>query len=365
MTPTGEEETLPRGGVTWKQVVESVPEQLLLLDLQGNILLASGGLPGGKLHEALGQPFHDQLPPEFREPARRSLERVQGTGEIAAYETRHTTQAGEIRFLETRIGPLRQSGEIVAFVGTTRDVTEHHRLDEEERESDRLVFLSSLVAGLAHGVRNPLFGISATLDAFEIRLTKQEGFERYMDSLRAQVDRLSELMRQMSELGRPKQGNLEPGPLEPVIQEAVLTCRPLAQEHGVELEVSVASGLPAVARSSRLPEAFANVIANAIRRSAEGGTVKVEVVEVQAAEGRRIDCAVRDSGPGFPPADLSRVFEPFCEKRSGETGLGLAIAKKIAREHGGSVLARNLPGDGVVLSVCLPTAGSSAGRSSG
>jgi PAS domain S-box-containing protein len=337
----------------------------LLLDIQGKILFASRGLPGGKLHEAIGQPFHDQLPPEFREPARRSLERVQETGEVAAYETRHTTPAGEIRFLETSIGPLRQSGQIVAFVSATRDVTEHRRLDDEQRESDRLASLRSLVAGLAHGVRNPLFGISATLDAFEVRLGEQVGFERYMASLRAQVDRLSELMSQMSELGRPRQGNLEPGPLEPVIQEAVLACRPLAQEQGVELQVSVSSGLPAVARNSRLLEAFVNVVRNAIRRSAEGGTVKVEAVEVQTAEGRRIDCAVHDSGPGFPPADLSRVFEPFCEKRSGETGLGLAIAKKIASEHGGSVLARNLPEDGVVLSVCLPVAGSFAGRSTG
>jgi two-component system sensor histidine kinase PilS (NtrC family) len=107
-----------------------------------------------------------------------------------------------------------------------------------------------------------------------------------------------------------------------------------------------------------LSEAFVNVMTNAIRRSGEGGTVTIEAGEVQATEGPRIDCAVRDSGPRFPPADVSRVFEPFCEKRSGETGLGLALAKKIAREHGGSVLARNLAEEGAVLSILLPPAGS-------
>ena len=99
MTRTREDEALADLEVTWKSIAESVPDQMVLLRPDGRILFANRGLPGGRVHEAIGEPYYDQVPPEFRELARRSLDRALVSGETMRYETRHTTRAGEVRFL--------------------------------------------------------------------------------------------------------------------------------------------------------------------------------------------------------------------------------------------------------------------------
>ena len=73
-------------------------------------------------------------------------------------------------------------------------------------------------------------------------------------------------------------------------------------------------------------------------------------------QGSWVECAVRDSGPGFDPADLPRLFEPFFTRRRGGTGLGLSIVQRIVYDHGGEVAAENHASGGAVVKVRFPAA---------
>jgi signal transduction histidine kinase len=211
------------------------------------------------------------------------------------------------------------------------------------------------VAGVAHEVRNPLFAISSTLDALEARLGAQPAAAPALAVLRGEVRRLSALMNQLLDYGRPVEPGLVTEPLVGVLGEAVQACAPLAASAGVTLEAHRdVPEQPIAMDRPRLVQAFQNLIQNAIQHTPRGGAVLVGF----KAEVRRgqpgLRCAVRDSGPGFDPRDLERVFEPFFTRRRGGTGLGLSIAQRIIREHSGDVEAANHPQGGGEVSVWLP-----------
>lgn len=232
---------------------------------------------------------------------------------------------------------------------------EQARLQASLRRSETMSALGVLVAGVSHEVRNPLFGISSTLDAMEARFKERKEYRRYLDVLREQTRRLSRLAQELLDYGRRSNPVRVPGAVDEAIAQAVRTCATLALQSGIKIIDSTRKGLaPIAVDASLLLRVFQNLLENAIQHSPSGETV---VVEVKAADrdGRAwIECTVSDSGPGFRQEDLPRIFEPFFSHRPGGTGLGLAIVQRIVEDHGGVVLAENRPEGGAMMTVRLP-----------
>jgi PAS domain S-box-containing protein len=256
----------------------------------------------------------------------------------------------------------RSPGGGVEYLSTiARDISQRKQSEEALRRSETMAALGSLVAGVAHEVRNPLFGISSTLDAFEARFGGSEGQGRYVAVLREQLERLNGLMNDLLEYGKPARLELAEGSVEEVIGEAMGACRALAERAGVELVNGVGRGLPAVRMErARLVQVFRNLIENAVQFSPRGGAVRVGAERAGREGGWCVECTVEDTGPGIAPGDLPRLFEPFFTRRRGGTGLGLSIVQRIVEEHGGTLTAANRPSRGAVMKVAIPCAGSPA-----
>jgi PAS domain S-box-containing protein len=238
------------------------------------------------------------------------------------------------------------------------DVTELVRMQEKLLRTERMSQMGALVAGVAHEVRNPLFGISATLDAFENHFDMAE-FREYITALREQVDRMSQLMHELLEYGRPFASVLHPECIAVVVNGSVANAASLARQHHVTLHSTVPPSLVAVPMDRpRMAQVFDNLIANAIQHSRDGGVVSISA-EV-TPDGLRARIAVEDRGPGFRQDDLLRVFEPFFTRRRGGTGLGLSVVHRIVDEHGGTVVASNREGGGASMVVTLPISGECA-----
>jgi signal transduction histidine kinase len=109
-----------------------------------------------------------------------------------------------------------------------------------------------------------------------------------------------------------------------------------------------------LADRARVSQVLQNLIENAVHFSPEGGRVEVALGPGGDAPNGWVECAVRDSGPGFDPADLPRLFEPFFTRRRGGTGLGLSIVHRIVYDHGGEVAAENHESGGAVVKVRFP-----------
>jgi signal transduction histidine kinase len=210
------------------------------------------------------------------------------------------------------------------------------------------------VAGVAHEVRNPIFGLSATLDAFEAEFGDREDYREYLAVLRGQLQRVSGLMKDLMEYGRPHSVRLEPGPIESVVTAASLACRELAERAGVRLRTETgAEALPlGLVDKERLAQVFQNLIENAIQHTPRRG----EVVVTLSCRKAVVQCEVCDNGPGFRAEDLPRLFEPFFTRRPGGTGLGLAICQRIVKEHAGTLTLENNPAGGARAVLRVPTA---------
>jgi signal transduction histidine kinase len=212
---------------------------------------------------------------------------------------------------------------------------------ERLQRGGRVADLGRFVAGIAHEVRNPLFGILANLDAWEDEAGS--GLSEFGQRIRREAQRLQEFMNDLLDYGRPVQVGRERVSLPSVWRGIEPEIRPAADRAGVRLETPNGGDGPyVVGDERRLGQALANLMMNAIQHTPAGGTVAL-----RAEEGTRYDdCVVTDTGVGFDAAALVSAFEPFYTRRQGGTGLGLAIVKRFVEDMGGSVAASNRPDGG-------------------
>jgi signal transduction histidine kinase len=239
---------------------------------------------------------------------------------------------------------------------------ERARLESSLRRAETMSAMGALVAGVAHEVRNPLFAIQSVLDAMEARFGERTDLQRYFPVLRDEAGRLTRLMQELMEYGKPPNRELNPGPIAEILFEAIRYNEGLAATTGVRLVGRIPDCLPPVRLArDRLLRVFQNLLENAIQHSRPNDEVVLES-RVLGTNGQQwIECLVADSGPGFQPDDLPHLFQPFFSRRRGGTGLGLSIVHQIAQEHGGEILAANRPEGGALMIVRLPACDKVAG----
>jgi signal transduction histidine kinase len=220
-----------------------------------------------------------------------------------------------------------------------------------------------LLAVASHDLRNPISGILASssylLEDASPRLNADHC--RLLESIESASRFLLRLLDGMLELSKIESGNLrfdfQPTEILPLIDQSLLMNRSLAQNKGIRMKVASDGSTPRIiADPSRVCEVMDNLLTNAIKFSLPGGSIEVRVSR------RRNMTAIEvgDTGPGIPPNEVERVFEPFRKGRSlgdsGQrgTGLGLAIVKRIVEGHGGQVEVESHVGKGSVFTVLLP-----------
>ena len=341
-------EQLHDAAAEWRETFDSITAPLVLVDGQGNV----GRMNRAALElsryddsrDAIGQPVGSlgeaAIWNDIGALARASLE---ASGAMAVQGVDH-----EGRYWDLLASPTARRQTIII----ASEVTELARVQEKLRRTERMSEMGALVAGVAHEVRNPLFGISATLDAFEHRFGTEE-FRGYIEALREQVDRMSTLMHELLEYGRPIATTLQPSCIASVVHAAVTSTAVRARQSAITVDCRLPESLvPVKMDRPRLLQVFDNLIMNAIQHSPPGSTV--EIFD-RVADGT-VSIVVEDRGTGFRDEDLGRIFEPFFTRRRGGTGLGLSIVRRIVEEHNGGVVAANREGGGATMTVTLPVA---------
>jgi PAS domain S-box-containing protein len=351
------EADLKRAALEWRQTFDGLPLGVMVVDNTGRVVRAnrsaverSGRRSWADLIEC---PLTAIGPGEPWAALGGLVGSLLGGGRPAPREVTDSA-SGKTWFVSA--SPLPADGEgpgrvILNF----QDVSETARLKEQLRQTETMAAIGSVVAGVAHEVRNPLFSISATLDAFEARFGQTEGYGRYLGVLRGEIGRLTTLMRDLLEFGRPSQPALGECQLEDAIRGAIQGCEAILADKKVEVVWPAESpALPLVlADRGRMTQVLQNLIENAVHYSPPGGRVHVTLERRGHGDNERVECSVRDSGPGFDVADLPQLFQPFFTRRRGGTGLGLSIVKRIVYDHGGDVFAWNHPEGGAVVTIRL------------
>src|SRR5688572_4439246 len=254
--------------------------------------------------------------------------------------------------LDTRVRPLLKGrSDEIADLGDD--------FDQMAQQLQKLVGAQRrLLHDVSHELRSPLARLQAA-----IGLVRQspEKLEASLDRIEREVARLDELVGEVLTLARLETGAT--GPAAQSVDFAELVAD-IAEDARFEAEaakrrLSLRSDSPVGVRGSAelLHRAVENVVRNAVKYTAEGSAVEVELF---ARDGKAV-LVVADRGPGIPPEELERVFEPFYRAASDTAkgfGLGLAIAQRAVASHGGAIGARNREGGGLRLEIELPLAAS-------
>jgi PAS domain S-box-containing protein len=345
----------------WRLTFDALTHPLLLVELDGRIIRlnrAARDLSGVAYDKAVfqhvsalgnGQPWR-----AIRELLPQVDHSAHAAGDPAEQDPSVQARDDQGRTWDITMSPVTSPDDQKGVVVVARDITDLVRLQESLRRSETMSAMGALVAGVAHEVRNPLFGISATLDAFESRFGRRKDFRRYFDVLQVEVKRLSELMHQLLDYGKPARLELAGVMPDELMALAATACEPLASRSRVDVAVRSDNGLPQIHLDrGRIGQVFQNLLENAIQHSPKGTTV---LFRAERVDGDRdgVRFVVEDAGPGFLPGDLHRVFEPFFTRRRGGTGLGLSIVQRIVEQHGGEVVAANLAAGGAAMTVFLP-----------
>lgn len=244
-----------------------------------------------------------------------------------------------------------------AFNMMVNGLVQSNRKRREMEEERRFV-----LAAIAHDLRTPLFALRGYLEGLEQGLAQSpEKTAKYVAVCKeksAQLDLLVEDLFTFAKLEYEEKGLLGKAvDLGLVMRKAIDSLSPLAQNKHVSIvEDDSADDCLLIGDSHLLERAMNNLLDNAVRHSPPHGRISVGC----SREGGRVTFTVRDMGEGFDSGELERVFEPLYRgeesrnRSTGGAGLGLTIARKIIRRHGGEIVARNHPEGGAVLSGWLP-----------
>lgn len=224
---------------------------------------------------------------------------------------------------------------------------------ETLRQADRLAALGTMAATMAHEIRNPLGAMGGALEILDHDYPAGHPHREFVEILGEEVERLRLVSGKYLDYTRPQPREPRPLDVNAAVLSALDLLRKTAARGSVRFESRLAADLPpAFADPVQVHQVLVNLLLNGIQAMPEGGCLEVAT----ASSGRGIRVTVRDHGPGLPGGSVDKLFEPFFSTKAGGTGLGLAVARRIATGHGGGLTARNAEDGGAVFDLELPAA---------
>jgi PAS domain S-box-containing protein len=288
-------------------------------------------------------------------------------GEPLALEFSFSTVDGERHFEGRHVAERGADGEVEFVLAVTQDVTERRRTDAAlqaalDRAQQAVRSRDDLVALVSHDLKNPLNTMLMGITVLEGKEVDQRRdilkmMTRQAQRMNKMVDELLDAAQLQS--GMPLSFQLRETDLVSVTRALVEEYQHLAPDHRIEMRLASAS-LVGSWDPKRIERVVNNLLSNAIKYSPGGGTVQVTLGTVHEGSTIRASLRVTDEGMGIPPDDLARIFQWYSRGENAQrsriegTGIGLAGARDIVEQHGGTISVESNEGQGSTFTVTLP-----------
>ncbi|MDR1506421.1 MAG: PAS domain S-box protein [Treponema sp.] len=358
-----------------ESVLDSLNEGILVCDSDHNLILAnkfaerfftmSSFEPGTS---PVWEVIRDEKISAFLEKTIRSGDRI--TDREFDVDSK-----GIQRLLAVSVSPLVKNYHVTGSLIQAGDITEKRSREARMRRMENLASLTTLAAGVAHEIKNPLGSISIHMQLLQKAMRKNEDmyyrahpeeknmdgdigpkgylklFDKYTNVINEEIERLNHIVVDFLFAVRPMNLELREGDINAFVREVMEFVGFELENANVDIQLDLEEKLPQLDFDSRvLKQAMLNLIQNAIAAMPGGGVLTVKTA---VADGE-VTVSISDTGCGISEENLSKIFEPYFTTKDNGSGLGLTLVFKIAREHQGEITVKSKEGSGSCFTIALP-----------
>ena len=343
----------------FKNVLDSIDKGIIVCDVEYNLIMANkcaqrlipmNCTEGVKLNTAI----KDELLVEAFRDIILNRERVIDKEIDVEYQERS-------RLLSVNVVPLVHDRRITGTLIYIEDITEKRRVESRLRRAENLASLTTLAAGVAHEIKNPLGSISIHLQLLRKTLAKKyksaslrtgdKTMEKYFDILKEEVNRLNRIVVDFLFAVRPMALELREGDINLLVAKIVEFVRFEMEQSRILCLLELDENLPKILMDERyMKQAILNLVTNARAAMPNGGvfTIATNLLD------NEIQILVCDTGIGISRENIAKIFDPYFTTKETGTGLGLTQVYKIIREHHGEISVDSAPGEGAEFEIILP-----------
>lgn len=337
-----------------ESIISQTADAIHITDVKGRVLQVNAAferLYGWSSEEIVGK-YLEYLP-EFELDGRtiwRPEAEVIETAESVLAETVRLRKDGSQVEVSISVSPIfDQAGKITALISISRDMTEHNKMEDLLRRSEKLTTVGQLAAGVAHEIRNPLTTLRGFLQMQQRTRTVNV---MHTDVMLAELDRINLIVSEFLILAKPQAVQFQTRDVRFTMGDVVSLLDSEAHLHNIEFEVHFSPSPVLVhCEENQLKQVFINLLKNAMEAMPKGGKILLQVEEDDS--GFAV-LRVIDEGEGIAKDRLQKLGEPFYTNKEKGTGLGLMISQRIIEGHRGTLKIESELGKGTAVTITLP-----------
>jgi signal transduction histidine kinase len=209
-----------------------------------------------------------------------------------------------------------------------------------------------VAAGVAHELRNPIFGISSAAQLLRFRAREDPVMEKNVGRILREVERLNRMVTTLLDIGRPIALKLSPNDPDTVWDDVLESERGRLESRAIGVRRTRSNHTATLPiDSEQLAQVFKGILSNAVDAAPEATDITLQSAILPTGGWK---CRLTNGGPPIPPEMLPRVFELFLSTKPGSTGVGLALAQRIVEEHHGTITIESAAETGTTVTVSLP-----------
>jgi PAS domain S-box-containing protein len=348
-------------------LIDSSVDGIIVTNMKGDILLFNKGgenLLGYKSEEVVGKMhIRNIYPPGVAKEVMDKLKSPDygGIGKLTSFPIVHRRKDGELIEGDLSASLIYdEKGNEIASVGIFKDLRERLRIERELQkmqeallQSEKLAAMGRLTSQIAHELNNPIYGIMNTLELLKTEISPESKRRRILDLSLSEIQRLSEMLRNMLSFSKPEEEKRRPIKIDELIEGILLMMEKQMRESNIQVETSFDPDIPEImASTNQMRQVMLNLIKNAKEAMPKGGTLFVKM----SKEDDRVLIHIQDTGIGIPEEIRDKIFEAFftTKQKVKGVGLGLSVCYGIIKDHGGEIKVESEEGKGTTFIISLP-----------
>lgn len=337
-----------------KAILDASPYPITVSDLLGNIMDCNQALLGlhhySSKEEVIGKSAITLFAEKERDKLPERFMKALGTGPSRAVEYALLTKDGREFPGELSTAVVRDStGNPIAVVAISRDLTERYQYEESLRKAERMAAIGETAAMVGHDLRNPLQGISGAVYVIRQKFgsTGDPETMQMLELIEDAVDHANKIVRDLLDYSREIRLDLTESDVRALIDAAIQQLRVPAN---VKIENSTESTPSLLLDVARMQRVFINLIGNAIDAMPKGGALTMS----STVSNGFLETMFTDTGEGISDDVMRNLWKPMKTTKPRGIGLGLVICKDYVEAHGGSIKVKSTVGKGSTFTMTLP-----------